>query len=87
MVAVPPLRILWDLENDPAGNVQHIADHGITLNEVEDVLRNPECTDASRSSGQSIAIGEASTGRTLLVVYEEVDELTVYPITAYDIED
>ena len=87
MVAVPPLRILWDLEDDPAGNVQHIADHGITMNEVEDVLRNPECIDASRSSGHGIAIGEACTGRTLVVVYEEVDEMTVYPITAYDIED
>jgi hypothetical protein len=32
----------WDLEDDPEGNVQHIAEHGITAEEAEEVLRQPE---------------------------------------------
>ena len=31
-------RIVWDLDEDPDGNVQHIAEHGVTVGEVEDVL-------------------------------------------------
>jgi uncharacterized DUF497 family protein len=87
MILLPPLRVIWDLDNDEAGNVRHIAEHGITKHEVEDVLKNPECIDTSRSTGRSIAIAEASTGRVILVVFEEVDDLTVYPVTAYEIED
>jgi hypothetical protein len=29
MIFLPPLHVIWDLENDPAGNVQHIAEHGV----------------------------------------------------------
>ena len=30
--------IIWDLPEDPDGNVQHIAAHHITVDEVEEVL-------------------------------------------------
>ena len=32
------VHVVWDLEDDPDGNVQHIQEHGITMDEVEDVL-------------------------------------------------
>jgi len=41
----------------------------------------------SRSTGRKIAIGVTATGRTLIVVFDEIDAHTVYPITAYDLED
>ena len=85
MTAIPPLQIFWDLADDPDGNVLHISEHGIEASEVEDVLRRPECVDISRSTGRRIAIGETSTGRTILVVFEEIDESAVYPITAYEV--
>ena len=47
----------------------------------------PESLEESRSSGRPVAIGTTSTGRTILVVYEEIDEDTVYPVTAYDLEE
>jgi uncharacterized DUF497 family protein len=81
-----PLWILWDLDDDPAGNVQHIADHGVSRDEFEEVLSHPHVLDRSRSTGRHIAIGETSTGRTLIVVFEELDDSTIYPVTAYDIE-
>lgn len=87
MPAVPPLRVLWDLADDRYGNVVHIAEHGISPDEVEEVLANPECLDLSRTTGRWIAIAETSSGRTLLVVFEEIDETTVYPVTAYEIEE
>jgi hypothetical protein len=79
--------IIWDLPEDPDGNVQHIAAHDITLDEVEEVLLDRDSEDTiSRSSGQPITFGYTSGGRYLAVVWEHVDNnpLTMYPITAYD---
>jgi uncharacterized DUF497 family protein len=84
---MPDVIIIWDLPEDPDGNVQHIAAHDITIEEVEEVLldRNSEDT-ISRSSGRPITFGYTSSGRYLAVVWEHVDDnpLTLYPITAYD---
>jgi hypothetical protein len=33
------MNIIWDLPDDPKGNVQHIAEHDVTPEEVEEVLR------------------------------------------------
>ena len=87
MVDLPPLRVFWDLEDDPGGNVQHISEHGVTPEEVEQVVGNVTLLDVSRSSGYSIAIGETQAGRTLVAAFEEVDENAFYPTTAYDLED
>ena len=84
---MPFLHVIWDLDDDPQGNVQHIAEHGITKAEVVEVLDRPDAREVSRSSGRPVAIGTTSTGRTLLVVYDEIDEDRVYPVTAYDLED
>lgn len=77
---------IWDLDNDPEGNVQHIAEHGVTKEEVDEVLENPGGIEASRTSGLPIAFGETRTGRLFAVVFERVDEGTVYPVTAYEVE-
>jgi len=36
---------------------------------------------------EHIAVGRTSEGRLLLVVYEQIDNVTVYPVTAYEIEE
>ena len=41
--------------------------------------------DVSRSSGRPVVFGDTSAGRHLMVVYDEIDTKTVYPITAYDV--
>ena len=82
---MPFTSILWDLDDDPDGNVRHCADHGVTREEVEDVLANPTDADVSRSSGNPVAFGDTRGGRHLMVVYEGVDANTAYPITAYDV--
>ena len=80
--------IFWDLEDAEDGNVQHIAEHGLTREEVEDVLLNPRNpTTESNSSGNPITFGWTSTERYIAVVWEHVqdDPLTIYPITAYEV--
>ena len=79
-------KAIWDLDGDPEGNVQHIAEHGISKEEVEEVLENPDGVETSRFSGRPIAFGETTTGRIIAVIYEEIDEDTVYPVTAYEVE-
>ena len=82
---MPLHSILWDLDDDPDGNVQHCAEHGITKEEVEDVFQNPTGIDINRSSGRHVIFSDTGAGRHLMVVYEEIDADTVYPVTAYDV--
>ncbi len=77
---------IWDLEDDTDGNVQHIAEHDVTPDEVEEVLNDRFGEDTySKSSGRPMTFGWTSAGRYLAVVWELVDEdpLTIYPVTAY----
>lgn len=80
------ILVIWDLEDDPLGNVRHIAEHDVTPDEVEETLNDRHSRTAySESSGRPITFGWTSEGRHLAVVWELVEEepLTVYPITAY----
>ncbi len=82
------MQIIWDLDDEPDGNVQHIAEHGLTKEEVDDVLMNSSNpTDESHSSGNPVTFGWTSTGRHIIVVWEHVhdDPLTIFPITAYEV--
>ena len=77
--------IIWDLDDEPDGNVQPCGEHGVSKEEVEEVLQNVTDADVSRSSGRPVAFGDTDAGRHLMVVYEEIDEDTVYPVTAYEV--
>ena len=82
---MPYDSIFWDLDDDPDGNVQHCAEHGVTKEEVEEVFENAMDEDISRSSGRPVVFGDTSTGRHLMIAFEEIDSDTVYPVTAYDV--
>jgi hypothetical protein len=45
----------------------------------------PESVEQSRSSDRLIAFGEVD-GRYLACVYEMIDETTILPVTAYEVE-
>jgi hypothetical protein len=84
--------ILWDAEDDPDGNHCHIVTTGlVTEEEVVDVIAGHHGPwGSSRSSGNPIIFGTASTGRRLAVVFVIVpdpDDVLIYPITAYPVED
>jgi hypothetical protein len=73
-------QIIWN--DEPGGNIEHIEEHGLTVDDVEHVLANPDSTAISRSSGLPCAFGTALDGRYIIVVYEAVDADTIYPVTA-----
>jgi hypothetical protein len=35
------VRVIWDDDANPNGNVSHIAEHGLTIEDVEYVVANP----------------------------------------------
>lgn len=76
--------VIWNPE--PNGNIDHIAEHALTPDDVEAVLFQPIAHDVSRSSGRPVVFGFTPDGRFVVVVYEIVDEQTIYPITAYEVE-
>jgi uncharacterized DUF497 family protein len=82
--------IIWDDEDDQAGNYWHICveGHGLSREEVEEVLHDPESEiEVSRSSGRATAFGWTSAGERVAVVFEEMSEdpRMVYPVTAYPV--
>ena len=82
---MPYYEFIWN--DEPDGNIQHIAEHGLTPEDIEEVMFNPIDRDVSHSSGLPIVFGFTPDGRYILVVYEQIDEVTIYPVTAYDEEE
>lgn len=65
--------------------VAHLAEHDVTPDEFEEVVMNPARTGQSHSSGHPAVMGETFSGRRLFCVYRMIDDVTVEPITAYEI--
>jgi hypothetical protein len=78
-------QIIWNEE--PGGNVEHVEEHGLTVEDVECVLASPDREGRSRSSGQPCVFGYAPDGTYVIVIYERVDDDTVYPVTAYEVPE
>lgn len=79
--------VIWDMDDEPEGNVQQIAEHGLSKDDVEDILFGVHEIDESHSSGRPIALGFNSADEYICVVFEWVDDETVYPVTAYFLEE
>jgi hypothetical protein len=65
--------------------VRHLAEHGISQGDFEHVVCNPSSRGFSRSSGLPAVWGHATDGRYVIAVYEELDQVTVLPVTAYEV--
>ena len=81
------VRIIWDDEENLDGNVRHIAEHGLTIDDVEYVLENPSAEGKSRSSRRPCCFGYTLGGDYIIVLYDEIDEDTIYPVTAYEVPE
>jgi uncharacterized DUF497 family protein len=79
------VQIIWN--DEPGGNVEHIEEHGLTVEDVEHVLVNVAAHDTSKSSGDPCVFGYTPDGRYVIVVFEQIDEDTIYPVTAYDVPE
>jgi uncharacterized DUF497 family protein len=81
------LSILWDDVDDPDGNVEHIAEHGLDIEDVEHVLSEPSCESHSHSSGLPVMWGYTPDGRYIFVVYEQIDAHMIRVVTAYRVSE
>ncbi len=82
--------IAWDDEDDPSGNVQHLAQNGVSMEEFELILTDYDSRRGrSRSSGRNTAWGGLPDGREIVIVYdiESTNPLVIRPVTAYEHED
>ncbi len=66
--------------------VEHLAEHGISRDDFAEVMSAPERRGESRSTGRPCCWGETGDGRYLFCVYEYLDEMTILPITAYEVQ-
>ena len=67
--------------------VDHIAQHGISQVDFEHVVCYPFSKGYSQSSGLPAIWGHTPDGRYIMVVYEELDETTILPVTAYEVPE
>jgi uncharacterized DUF497 family protein len=81
------IRILWDDEDDPDGNVEHLAEHDLTMEDIEHVLIHPTREGASRSTGLPVVWGYTEDDRYVIVVYEVIEKDTIRVITAYEVPE
>jgi uncharacterized DUF497 family protein len=79
---MPYYEFLWTEEI-----IDHLAEHGVTREDFEEVVSNPRRIGVSRSSGRPCCWGETADGRSLFCVYEYLDEMTIIAVTAYEVSD
>jgi uncharacterized DUF497 family protein len=81
----------WDDPDDEGSNTAHVAEHGLTPDEVESAFFDDDTTfDVSDSSGRPIAFGRTESGRFIAIVFDVLnpaDPLVIRPITAYDVPE
>lgn len=80
-------QVIWD--DEPDGNVDHVAEHGLTPDEVDAVLLDPAIPRSfSRTSGRPCKFGWTPTGKHIVVFWDEegdTDPPILYPITAFEV--
>jgi hypothetical protein len=64
--------------------VEHLGEHGISQDDFEHVVCKASSRGYSRSSGLPAAWGYTQDGRYIMAVYEELDAVTLLPVTAYE---
>ena len=67
--------------------VRHIAEHGVSQDDFEHVVCRPSSRGYSRSSGLPVALGYTADDRYIMAVYEELDQISVLPVTAYQVPE
>lgn len=78
-------QVIWD--GTPGGNVEHVEEHDLTTDDVDYVLSNHSSASSSRTTGRPCVFGFAPDGRYIVVIYEEIDDGTVLPVTAYEVPE
>jgi len=78
-------QVIW--EPTPGGNVERVEANDLTTDDVDRVLENYVSSGTSRTTGRPCVFGHTPDGRYIVVVYEEINEDTVLPVTAYEVPE
>jgi uncharacterized DUF497 family protein len=76
---VPFYDFLWNAEI-----IEHLQQHGVSTDDFERVVTNPDAIGESRSTGRPCCWGETADGHVLFCVFEKIDESTILPVTAFE---
>lgn len=79
---MPYYDFVWSAEL-----IEHLANNGISQDDFEHIVCSPISKGYSRSSGLPAAWGYVSDGRYILAVFEELDAVTILPVTAYEVPE
>lgn len=79
------VQVIWN--DEAGGNTEHVEEHGLFKEDVEYVVENPTAEGFSDSSGRPCVFGYTAEGLYIIVIYEELDEDTIYPVTAYEVAE
>ena len=69
-------RLIWD-----GWNVEHIARHAVTLEEVEEVCHSDAVVRRTRE-GRLLLVGRTDAGELLTVILDPQGQGVYYPVTA-----
>jgi len=81
--------VIWDDEDEFPSNTVHIAEHGLSQEEVENVILNDDLdTEFSNSSGRPSKFGWTLSGKFIMVAFEIHSDapMLLYPVTAYEVD-
>ncbi len=80
---MPVYHYVWTDEN-----TDHIRQHGISEAEFEHAVdRAPKKAEVTQPNGRIRIEGRTVDGRRVRCIFERIDELWVYPITAHEVEE
>lgn len=67
--------------------IEKLAGRGISPEEFEDIVQHPFERGTSRSTGRPARFGYLADGRYIMAVFEWADEMTVVPVTAFEVAE
>jgi hypothetical protein len=67
--------------------IAHLAEDDVRPEDFEFVLDHPTKQGTSVSSGRPCVWGYTEHGRHLIAVYQRLDNLTILPVTAYEVPE
>ena len=66
-------------------NLKHVGEHGVSREEFEEVvIAATETAIETSDSGSDMVRGETAAGRFLVCIFDQVDDVTIIPVTAYE---
>lgn len=63
---------------------EHLDEHGVSPEDFEEVVSAPEEIGESRTTSRPCCWGETTDGRYLFCVFEQIDDMTIVPVPAYE---